>query len=69
MLALGGYVSSTTGDAEQPSSAVTAIVIGFSVIPALLTLLSLVFLRRYTLDISVVEEFAQQSSRNPEEVP
>jgi len=69
VLALGGYVSSTTGDAEQPSSAVTAIVIGFSVIPALLTLLSLVFLRRYTLDISVVEEFAQQSSRNPEEVP
>ena len=50
VLALGGYVSSTTGDAEQPSSAVTAIVLGFSVIPALLTLLSLVFLRRYTLD-------------------
>ncbi len=47
----------------------TAIVIGFSVIPALLTLLSLVFLRRYTLDISVVEELAQQPSRNPEEVP
>jgi glycoside/pentoside/hexuronide:cation symporter, GPH family len=50
VLALGGYVSSTDGDAAQPASAVTAIVLGFSLLPAALTLLSLVWLRRYSLN-------------------
>ena len=49
VLALSGYVSSTTGDAVQPGSAVTAITLGFSVLPAALTLLSLVWLTRYSL--------------------
>ena len=34
VLALGGYVSSTDSTAAQPDSAVTAIGLGFSVVPA-----------------------------------
>jgi Na+/melibiose symporter-like transporter len=56
VLALGDYHSSTGGTTSQPSSALTAIVIGFSVVPAVVTLLSLVWLRRYTLDADEVEE-------------
>ncbi len=47
-LALGGYRSGT--DAVQPGSALTAITIGFSLVPAALTLLSLVWLTRYRLE-------------------
>ena len=47
VLAAGGYVSSTDSTAVQPDSAVTAIVLGFSLVPALLTLGSLLFLRGY----------------------
>jgi Na+/melibiose symporter-like transporter len=47
VLAAGGYVSSTDSTAAQPDSAVTAIVLGFSVLPAVLTLASLFFLRAY----------------------
>jgi Na+/melibiose symporter-like transporter len=49
VLTLGGYVSSTTGDAAQPDSALTAITLGFSLLPAALTLLSLLWLRGYSL--------------------
>ena len=49
MLALGGYRSSTDGSAVQPDSAITAIVLGFSLVPAALTLLSLFWLTRYSL--------------------
>ena len=55
VLAVGGYVSSTTGDAAQPASAVSAIVLGFSLLPALLVLLSLLFLRGYRLDAASVD--------------
>ena len=54
VLALGGYVSSTDGGVTQPDSAVTAITLGFSLLPAALTLLSLLWLRRYTLDADAV---------------
>lgn len=54
VLALGGYVSSQGGDVAQPGSAVTAITLGFSLLPAALTLLSLLWLRRYTLDADAV---------------
>jgi GPH family glycoside/pentoside/hexuronide:cation symporter len=47
VLAAGGYVSSTDSAAVQPDSAVTAIVLGFSLVPSLLTLGSLFFLRGY----------------------
>ena len=50
MLALGGYLSSEGRDISQPDSALTAIALGFSVVPALLTLGSLWWLRQYTLD-------------------
>lgn len=49
VLAVGGYVSSTDGLAAQPDSAVTAIGLGFSVLPALLIAGSLIFLLRYRL--------------------
>jgi glycoside/pentoside/hexuronide:cation symporter, GPH family len=49
VLAAGGYVSSRAETVEQPDSAVTAIVLGFSVLPAALTLLSLWWLSRYSL--------------------
>ena len=55
VLALGGYRSSTSGDVVQPDSALTAIVLGFSVLPALLTLVSLAWLARYSLDAEEVD--------------
>ena len=54
MLAVGGYVSSEGGSVAQPGSALTAITLGFSVLPAVLTLLSLWWLARYTLDADEV---------------
>lgn len=55
VLALGDYRSSTDGNVAQPDSALTAIVLGFSVLPAALTLLSLWWLSRYSLDASEVD--------------
>lgn len=54
VLAIGGYVSSSAGAAAQPDSAVTAIAIGFSAVPAALVAASLLVLRRYTLTESAV---------------
>lgn len=50
VLAIGGYRSSAGTGVEQPDSAVTAIVIGFSLVPAVLLALSLVPLWRYRLE-------------------
>lgn len=55
LLAMGGYRSSTSDDAIQPDSALTAITLGFSVIPAVLVLVSLVSLLRYSLDAAEVD--------------
>lgn len=49
-LAAGGYISSAGAHITQPDSALTAIVLGFSIIPAVLIAVSLVLLRRYRLD-------------------
>lgn len=49
VLAIGGYESSTTGDLVQSKGTVSAIVLGFSLLPALLVLVSLWWLARYTL--------------------
>ena len=59
LLAVGGYVS-TDQPADwmtqtQPGSAVLAITLGFSVVPAVLVLLSLLPLRGYSLDATEVE--------------
>ncbi|KRF14558.1 MFS transporter [Nocardioides sp. Soil796] len=66
MLAAGDYRSSTSGDVDQPDSAVTAIVLGFSLVPAALTLASLWWLSRYslgdpTLLVPSIEETAPDS--------
>jgi len=53
VLTLGGYVSSTDAAATQPDSARTAILWGFTVVPAVLVGASLVVLRRYRLDKEV----------------
>ena len=50
MLALGGYLSSEGRDISQPDSALTTIALGFSIVPAILTVVSLWWLRQYTLD-------------------
>ncbi|WP_395690919.1 MFS transporter [Nocardioides sp.] len=55
VLAIGGYRSSTDGDVVQPDSALTAITLGFSVLPAALIILSLLWLRRYSLDAAHVD--------------
>lgn len=54
VLALGGYLSSDGREITQPGSALTAITLGFSLLPAALTLLSLWWLRQYTLDAAEV---------------
>jgi Na+/melibiose symporter-like transporter len=60
VLALGSYHSSTDGAdvsfGMQPDSALTAIVLGFSALPALLTIASLFWLSRYSLDADDVEQ-------------
>ncbi|MFB9595498.1 MFS transporter [Saccharothrix longispora] len=45
VLALGGYVASTDGSAAQPSGAVTAALLGFTAIPAVLAVAALPLLR------------------------
>ena len=60
VLALGGYVSSTGGDADQPHSAEVAIAVGFSAVPAALVLLSLLTLRHYRLDATAVRATIDQ---------
>lgn len=53
ILQVGGYRSGS--GAVQPDSAVTAIVIGFALLPAVLVLVSLWWLARYKLEADVVE--------------
>ena len=47
LLTAGGYVSSRGADVAQPAAAATAITVGFSLVPALLIMLSLVALRGF----------------------
>ncbi len=62
VLALGGFVSTTSGQTvEQPSSALVAIALGFGVLPAVLMLVSLPVLRRYTLTEAGLRELAAGS--------
>lgn len=50
----GGFDSSTTGGAVQPSAAITAIVVGFGIVPALLVAASLPLIWRWRLRESQV---------------
>jgi Na+/melibiose symporter-like transporter len=49
VLAIGGYVSSSGEAVVQPASAVTAVVIGVALVPALFALAALPLLRRKEL--------------------
>jgi len=51
VLSLGGYVSSVDASAAQPDSAVTAILLGFSLLPGILVLAGLPLLRRSVLEV------------------
>ncbi|WP_238384668.1 MFS transporter [Segeticoccus rhizosphaerae] len=63
-LALGGYVSSSGGvTPHQPSSAILAIVLGFSLLPGTLTVLSLWWLRRYSLTAADVDRYLPKEHR------
>jgi GPH family glycoside/pentoside/hexuronide:cation symporter len=56
VLAAGGYIATTAGHSVgQPSSAIAAIVLGFSVVPAVIMAFSLVSLRRYRLRKADIE--------------
>lgn len=51
VLAVGGFVSSTAGaPADQSGTALTALLVGFTGVPAVLMSVALWFQRRYTLD-------------------
>lgn len=54
VLVLGGYVSSTDGAAIQPDGALTAMTLGFTLLPAALVLSSLLLLRSYRIDEAAV---------------
>jgi glycoside/pentoside/hexuronide:cation symporter, GPH family len=49
LLALSGYISSTGDDVVQSPSAVTAVRLGFSVVPALIVLAAVPIFARYRL--------------------
>jgi glycoside/pentoside/hexuronide:cation symporter, GPH family len=52
VLAIGGYVSSAGTDVAQPSSAVTAVIIGAGLVPAAFALGALPLLRRKVLEVT-----------------
>jgi glycoside/pentoside/hexuronide:cation symporter, GPH family len=59
VLALTGFVETEGGAiVAQPQAALTGIVLGFAVVPSLLMLLSLLFIRRYDLDEAAVRQLA-----------
>ncbi|WP_158885778.1 MFS transporter [Amycolatopsis anabasis] len=51
VLTAGGYVSSVDGLATQPSSAVTAILLGFTLLPAVLVVCGIPLLRKSVLEV------------------
>ncbi len=58
-----GYVSSTTGTAEQPETAIIAIYLCVSIIPAVILFFSAALLTQYHLDEGMVEDTAQWEKR------
>jgi len=52
VLAIGGYVSSAGTDVTQPSGAITAVVVGAGLVPALFALAGLPLLRRRVLEVA-----------------
>lgn len=63
ILTVTGYVQTVAGaTVEQPAAAVTGIALGFSIVPAALTLLSLIFLAGYRLRRADIDEPATMAS-------
>jgi GPH family glycoside/pentoside/hexuronide:cation symporter len=62
VLAFGGYRSSTSGGTTQPDSALGAITLGFGLLPGVLVLVSLWWLRRYSLSADVVSSAGKVSA-------
>ncbi|GAC66790.1 putative major facilitator superfamily transporter [Gordonia soli NBRC 108243] len=63
LLTAGGYLSSAdTADATQPGTAVTAMIAGFSVVPAVLAAISLIAIRRYPLRRSTIDDWSARRS-------
>ena len=60
ILGFMGYQSSTTGYAAQPDSAITAIYLCMGVLPAVMALLSCLFLLPYDLDERKIREIADK---------
>jgi Na+/melibiose symporter-like transporter len=57
ILGLTGFVSSAEGHiVAQPSSAIAGVLVGFSVVPAVVVAISLLFVRRYDLSAARLKE-------------
>lgn len=69
VLQLGGYRSSTGGGVAQSEAALTAITLGFSVLPAVLVVLSLFVLSRYRLDAGEVDTARAALDADPPAAP
>jgi glycoside/pentoside/hexuronide:cation symporter, GPH family len=59
VLAMFGYVSSTTGPAEQSDTAKLGVLLGFGILPALIIAGALVFMRGYDLTAERVDSLAE----------
>jgi len=60
ILGAAGYISSTSGSVEQPSSAINAIYFCVGVLPAILATLSCVFLIGYELSEQRLQQMRDQ---------
>jgi len=59
VLAMFGYVSSTTGPVEQSDTAKLGVLLGFGILPALIIAGALVFMRGYDLTAERVDSLAE----------
>jgi glycoside/pentoside/hexuronide:cation symporter, GPH family len=70
LLAVTGFVETEGGAiVDQPPAALTGIVVGFAVVPALVVLASLLLLRHYDLDESAVRAFATSAASTSATAP
>jgi glycoside/pentoside/hexuronide:cation symporter, GPH family len=67
LLAVTGFVETEGGAiVDQPPGAITGIIIGFAVVPAVVVLASLLLLRHYDLDEAAVRSFADAAPGRPD---
>jgi glycoside/pentoside/hexuronide:cation symporter, GPH family len=66
LLAVTGFVETESGAiVEQPPAAITGIIVGFAIVPALVVLASLLLLRHYDLDEATVRSFVAPGGPAP----